>query len=135
MTAQELRQIYYLNQELEMWKEELNKLIYTDSLPKAQKLTGMPHAPQGKVTDSVGDLAVEIEETINIIKGIQAKVNVQKRKIIAWIDSVDDSYMRQIIYFRNVECLKWEEVAQRMGIGSNEDAIKKQYYRYLKDHK
>ena len=59
------------------------------------------------------------------------------RKIIEvekFINSVDDSLTRRIIYFRFIEHLSWKKVADKVGGGNTEDSVRKTLDRYLEKH-
>lgn len=127
VTSNELKSIFYLDRELKMWQEELQRII-DEARPKAQPLTGMPHG--NAITNPTFDAAVELGETTTIINGIIAKINVEKKKIYKYIASVDDSYIRQIIELRNVQLLPWAAIAARLN--TSEYSVKKTYYRYIK---
>ncbi|MFA9376248.1 MAG: hypothetical protein ACERKZ_05765 [Lachnotalea sp.] len=129
MTKEELKQIYNLNKEAEMWQRELNKLE-SMSLVKGQEITDMPRC--SGTSDKVGDLAIEKVEIESIIKGKLAEIQLQRKKIMEYIDNVEDSTMRQIIYLRNVCCASWNEVANSVGGNSTEYSVRKKYSRFLK---
>lgn len=48
-----------------------------------------------------------------------------------WMDSVDDSLVRQIIRYKFLEGLSWHEVECRIGGGNKADSLKKKLYRYI----
>ena len=127
MTAKELKSIYYLDKELKMWQEELQRII-DEARPKAQPITGMPHG--NAITNPTLDAAQELAETTNVINGIIAKINIEKKKIYKYIANIDDSYIRQVIELRNVQLLSWPTIAARLG--TSEYSVKKMYYRFLK---
>jgi len=111
-----------------MWQKELEKLE-CKSLVKGQIITDMPVA-RG-VSDRVGDLAIEITDTEIVIKGILARIQLQRKKIIDYINTVDDSIMRQIMFLKNVSCMNWNEIANEVGGKNTEDSVRKAYVRYL----
>ena len=128
MTREELKQIYYLNKEVKMWQKELERLQCM-SLIKRQQITGMPHVPG--VSDKVGDLAATMADIEAIIRGKLAEIQIQRRKIIEYINSIDDSLLRQITFLRNVSCMTWEQVAASIGGGNTPDSVRKMYNRFL----
>jgi hypothetical protein len=125
MTRNELKQIYYLNKEAKMWQDELDRL-QCQSLAKGQALTGMPSA-RG-VTDKVGNLASEIADVKKVIEGKLAEIQLQRNRIIEFIGQQDDSLMRQIIFYRCVSCMNWNEVAESIGNCTSE-SVRKYYSR------
>ena len=130
MTAKELKSIYYLDKELKMWQEELQRII-DEARPKAQPITGMPHG--NAITNPTLDAAQELAETTNVINGIIAKINIEKKKIYKYIASIDDSYIRQVIELRNVQLLSWPTIAAKLS--TSEYSVKKMYYRFIEKDK
>lgn len=129
MTKEELKQIYYLNKEIKMWQRELER-IRCKSLVKGQEITGMPFV--SGTSDKVGDMAVEKAEIETVIKGLLAKIQLQRKCILEYIESIDDPEMRQILYLRSVSCMNWYQIAKELGEGYSADAVKQRYYRHFK---
>lgn len=129
MTKEELKQIYYLNKEIKMWQRELDRL-QCKSLVKGQEITGMPHVPG--ISDKVGDIATEIKYIEDIIKGLLARIQIERRRIMEYIDNIDDSLLRQIIFLRNVSCMSWNQIAKEIG-NNTEDSVRKMYDRFIKN--
>lgn len=127
MTREELKQIYYLNKEVKMWQKELERLQCM-SLIKGQQITGMPHVPG--VNDKVGDLVATMADIEAIIRGKLAEIQMQRKRIIEYIDSIDDSLLRQIMFLRNVSCMTWRQIANELG--SNENCVKQIYSRHFR---
>jgi hypothetical protein len=130
LTKEELKQIYYLNKEVKMWQKELERLQCM-SLIKGQQITGMPHVPG--VSDKVGDLAATMADIETIIRGKLAEIQMQKKRIIEYINSIDDSLLRQIMFLRNVSCMSWNQIANELG--SNENCVKQIYSRHFRKNK
>ena len=128
MTKEELSQIYYLNREIKMWQKELERLE-CQSLLKGQQLSGMPGG-RGS-SDRVGDLAVKKTDIQLIIEGKLKEIQLQRERIIEYINSIEDSLMRQIVFYRNVSCMNWRQVAAEVGGNNTEDGIRKLYDRFL----
>ena len=130
MTKEELKQIYYLNREIKMWRKELERL-QCKSLIKGQQITGMPHVPGAN--DKVGDLVATMADIEAIIRGKLAEIQMQRKRIIEYIDSIDDSLLRQIMFLRNVSCMSWNQIANELG--SNENCVKQIYSRHFRKNK
>lgn len=131
VTREELSQIYYLNRELRMWQKELESLE-CQSLVGGQEITGMPFV--SGTSDKTGDIATTIADIKNIIIGKQTEIELQRKKIISYIESVKDSYMRQIIFYRCVSCMSWSNVAREIGGNNTEDSVKQAFHRFLKNN-
>lgn len=130
MTKNDLSQIYYLNREVRMWQQELARLECA-SVIKSPGVDGLPH---GSGTESkVEKLAAEKEDIRIIIEGILKKIDLKRKEILEYINKIDDSYMRQVIYYRNVALMRWEKIADELG-GSG-DSHRKAYERFLINEK
>ncbi len=129
MTKRELSQIYYLNREVKMWQKELQK-IKQQSFIKSYHFS---NTQKGKgTTDNVGNLAAVIADIETIINGKLTEIQLERKKIIEYISSIDDSLIRQIIFYRHISCMTWEQVVAYVGGNNTTESIKKIYARYLK---
>ncbi len=128
LTKEELREIYYINREIVMWQRELDRLKCT-SLVKSPTISDMP---RGGCPRGIEDYAVDLVEYETIINGLLAKVQVQRKRIVEFINGIDDSLMKQIIFYRHISCMTWNEVANEIGGGNTEESVKKIYQRYFK---
>ena len=127
MTREELKQIYYINKEIRMWQRELDRL-QCKSLIGSQNLDGMPKG--SGTSDKVADLAIEKEEIREIINGKLTEIQVQRKRIINYINGIDDSLLRQIMFLRNVSCMNWNQVAKELN--STENCVKQIYSRHFR---
>lgn len=127
MTKEELKEIFYINKEIKMWQKELERL-QCKSLVKGQEITDMPFSSE--TSDKVADMAVEIADINSIIRGKLAEIQIQRKKIIEYINGVDDSLLRQIMFLRNVSCMNWNQVARELS--STENCVKQIYSRHFR---
>lgn len=127
MTKEELKQIYYINKEILMWKKELERLE-CKSLVKGQELSDMPRG--SGISDKTADMAVEKAEIKTIIEGKLAEIQVQRRRILNYIGDLEDSLLRQIMFLRNVSCMTWGQVATELD--STVDCVKQKYSRHFR---
>ena len=128
LTKDELKQIYYINKEIQMWQRELEK-IRSQGLVKSSTISDMP---KGGQKFDISDYVSAIADYEAVIRGLLAKVQIQRKKIIEYIEGVDDSLMRQIIYLRDVRLLSWDAVAANIGGGNNGRYLRLKYHRYLR---
>lgn len=129
MTSKELTQIYYINREIKTWQKELDRLR-NQSMVKGQQLTGMPHGTGG--SDSTAKIAIEISTYEKLIKDAQYRAAVARAKIMAFINIIDDSFTRQLIFLRDISCLPWDIVAAEMGGDNTADGVRMFHKRFLK---
>ena len=127
LTKEELKQIYYINKEIKMWQRELDA-IECKSLIKGQALTGMPYG--SGISDPTFNIVAEREKYEKIIEGKLAEIQIQRRKIIEYIDSIDDSLLRQIMFLRNISCMSWNQIASELG--KTETCVKQIYSRHFR---
>lgn len=130
MTRERLSQIYYLEKEQKMWEEKLRELEAA-SLIKGQEITGMPFANTGENSDKVMSLVVRKQTIATIIEEIQERIDEQKEEIYEYINTIDDSLLRQIVVYRCVSCMNWVQVAIRIGGGNTAESVRKIYERSI----
>ncbi|MDD2218296.1 MAG: hypothetical protein PHW03_05830 [Eubacteriales bacterium] len=132
MTKKEIEQIYHLNNEVKMWQRELDRL-------RCKSIAGgavLSNAPvKNCVGDSTGELASSIVNCEEIINGKLAEVQFARSRIITYIASVDDSYMRQVLFYRNCSLMSWKQVASELGEGYTSEAVRLSYYRFFQERK
>ena len=127
MTKRELSQLFWLNREIALNKAKIAEL----EARAASTSDVLSDMPRGNLPgDKVGRLAAEIADERGIYLANLQKREREKKRLLRYIESVDDSLMRQILLLRHVEGLKWQEVADR--VGTNENAVKQAYSRFLK---
>lgn len=117
MTKQELRQLYYLNREIMSRTEELVNLKI-----KMQNSNG--RISKESVSEYEKKLILQIKEC-----------KALKRRIEAFISGIEDSFTRQIFYYRYARCMSWKKVAYMTGGYNSEDGVRKIAERYLSSQK
>ena len=110
-----------------MWQREL-EIIRSQGLVKSPTISDMP---KGEQKFDISDYVSAIADYEAVIRGLLAKVQIQRKKIIEYIEGVDDSLMKQIIFYRCVSCMTWQEVADAVGGNNTENSVKKAYSRFL----
>ena len=128
MTLKELSNYYHLHGRLERNREMLSSLYAAAGLG-AQVITGMPHAPG--VSDSVGDLSIEIEELKSRISNLESKCAQEKKQLEAYISTIKDDQTRMIFRLRYLHCMTWRQVADSIGGRNSANSVKLICHRYL----
>ena len=74
---------------------------------------------------------------MNILQKKKKRVELSKKtaEVEMFIDSIDDSRMRQIMRLRYVDGLSWNETAKRIGELGQGDAVRVSCSRYMKKYK
>jgi hypothetical protein len=122
MTEKELSKYYWLRKEIKDLEERLVEFGYGVSATKLDKeISGITS------TESIQEKRVVIIE-----KWISARVSALEEylKIESYIESVEDSEIRQIMRYRFLDLKKWNEIDKLMLCGK--DYAKKKYYQYRK---
>ena len=129
MTLKELSQIYYLNKEIKRDSMRLKQLKSADL--QASRLTGMPPAthliydPIAEKVATAADLEYDLHKSI-------AKRYKEELKLMRYINSIDDCFIRLIFKLRFIDCKTWRQVAFEIGGGNTSDTVRNSCYRYLK---
>lgn len=131
MTKQELSQLYYLVKEIKLKRQQLEQLR-TIAEGTTVELTGMPHGTG--IKDKVGNVAADIADIKAILELKIQEYYYQYNRLTRYIESIDDSLIRQIMTLRYIELKEWNDVANVIGGGNTEGSIKQMAYRYLKNH-
>lgn len=128
MTKHELAQIYYLDKELKQWKRLLQQ-EQSGSEIKPQQITGLPSG--SGTSDITANKAIKISNMERIINGIMANIQIQKERIMTYIITIDDSFIRQIMLNRHVELMSWCQVAREIGGGNSADSVRMAHQRFF----
>lgn len=128
MTKKELSQLYWLNREIEADKRKLEELRLA-AVSATAKITGLPHVTG--VRDKVGEIAVLIEEQSRLIELKKKQTVIEYNRLMRYINSVDDSLMRQILTLRYVNGLSWQQVAFSIG-ESDESYPRRKHNEFLR---
>jgi len=131
MTKHDLQQIRHLNNEIRILREHLTEMelqigcgaIAQDGQPKGNKI-GRPTEQQ----------AIKIAETITIIHTLELEVQELKLQTWAFVASIDDSVMRQIIILRFIDGKSWFKVSEGIGGDATEEGCRKAFERFFKDN-
>lgn len=128
MTNQELSQLYYLVKEIKLKRQQLEQLR-TIAEGTTVELTGMPHGTG--IKDKIGNVAADIADIKAILELKIQEYYYQYNRLTRYIESIDDSLIRQIMTLRYIELKEWNDVADLVGGNNTEDSVKKRVYRYL----
>ncbi|QAT43452.1 hypothetical protein [Aminipila luticellarii] len=130
MTKEELEQIYHLNNEIKMWQRELERLR-CKSIVGSPEITGMPRG--NNTSDPTAGLVASIEECEKIIEGKLAEIQFTRKKVIEYINNIEDSYMRQVVFYRNCSLMTWKQVAHEIGQGYTSESVRQSYCRFIEE--
>ncbi|MGE4541831.1 MAG: hypothetical protein AB7D35_11270 [Bacteroidales bacterium] len=117
-----------MDKELKQWKRLLQQ-EQSGSEIKPQQITGLPSG-SGK-SDITANKAIKISNMEQIINGIMANIQIQKERIMTYIITIDDSFIRQIMLNRHVELMSWCQVANEIGGGNTADSVRMAHQRFF----
>ncbi|MBR2711281.1 MAG: hypothetical protein IKE89_02300 [Bacilli bacterium] len=122
MTEKELSKYYWLRKEIKDLEERLAEFGYGVSATKLDK----------EISRITSTESIQEKRVIIIEKWISARVSALEEylKIESYIESVEDSEIRQIMRYRFLDLKKWNEIDKLMICGK--DYAKKKYYQYRK---
>ena len=130
MTLKELSQLYYLNKEIQRDEKRL-KQLRADQYKITNNSDGMPKGSK-TIHDPIAERIAHILDLEEMLR-----LNIQKRyyeekKIMQYINSIDDCFVRLIFKLRFIDCKAWDEVAFEVGGNNTCHTVKNCCYRYLK---
>ena len=135
MTRQELKQIRYLKREIELLQEQI---VHLEAEIVTDKVRGsLPHHPWVETSFKItGFDRIEYAQKMDKLKRkLQRRVDDLldlRAEIFEWVESIEDSLLRQIIILRHVNGLGWRQVAREVGGGNTADSVRIMHDRYLK---
>lgn len=103
-----LNKLYYLRIDIENIKEEIRS-IPTISSPQ---LTGMPHGTG--ISNPIEAYFIKKEALIEKLNQKIAKYTDELIRIEDILDRIEDEEVRTIARMRFIQCLKWEEIGERV---------------------
>lgn len=127
MTIKELSQLYWLKKEEAGLQRRISELRAAAMNPTGSISGGVRGSgSEGKMERLVQEI-VELEA---FLEDKHIEVVRERKRLEAYIASVPDSYLRQIMRLRFVDGLNWHRVSAKMG-GTTADACRKMVRRYL----
>ena len=132
MTLKELSKVYYLSKEIKRDRKRLRMLRNIGV--KTTKVNGMPFAVS-VIYDPIGENVATIIDLERALKRNIAKRLYEERKIMAFINNIDDCFIRLIFKLRFIDCRNWYDVAKEIGGGNTSLTVRNSCYRFLKKDK
>ena len=126
MTRHELGQYKALQSEIIMWRKRLYKLRQK-SLVGPPKLSDMPKGGKGY---TVEDYCAQLDFIERKISELMFKADEQSKKIMEFINNIDDSLVRCITYMKNIEGRSWLWIGYELG--KDPEVCRKKYEKYLR---
>ena len=131
MNKKFLSQIYYLKKEIKTYQDRIF-MLKEKATSTTQTMSDMPKG--SSKSDKVGNYAVKIAELQKLIEIKEHDIITAETEIQKYINNIDDSLIRLIIYYRNIRCFSWGEVARHIGGINTTESVRKMYKRFLDSH-
>lgn len=131
MTKKELSQLRHLNREIEKDKRRLKELE-SASEGGTGKLSGMPHVTGENRKLENYTMMIDAQKTI-----IEQKIKqtiVLYVELTAYVDSVEDILIREILRERYINGKSWNAVAIKVGGNNTADGCRMAANRFLERH-
>ena len=112
MTKKELSQLYWLNKEIKSDQEKLAELQAAATRTTVQ-YNGIPGS--SAPSDRSANLAVLIYEQKKLIENKTERIYIEQNRLIRFINTIDDSLIRQIMQLRYIQGKTWQQIAFAVG--------------------
>lgn len=128
MNKEDLGQLHYLNKEIEMLKIRQRELK-TIAEGTTTRITGMPFG--SGISDKIGNYASDIADLDLLISLNLDKCWKELKRLNQFINTIDDSQLRQIFSLRYINGLTWQQIAFAIG-ECDESYPRRLHNRFLK---
>ncbi|MBN7773172.1 hypothetical protein [Clostridium aminobutyricum] len=128
MTKNELSQLYYLNREIEQLKIRQRELK-TIAEGTTTRITGLPFGTG--ISDKIGNYASDLADLDTLIAISLQKCWQEIKRLNQFINTIDDSQLRQIFSLRYINGLTWQQIAFAIG-ESDESYPRRKHNTFLK---
>lgn len=146
MTKKELSQLYWLNREVAMYDEHIESL---QNKLHAERASDTVHGsssafpftlrciPLNGISNNANTRKLQTQLSIAMGQARLARERcvAEYNRLMDEIAKVPDSLTRQVLTYRYVNRLPWQQVAANIGGNSTADAVKKIAYRYFNQGK
>ncbi len=125
VTLDELKQYSELKKEIVMWEERLEELR-AEIDRTTSKLTGLPIMHNSDKSELMANYADKVDAYV------KKKIECEKlhSKIVKYITGIPDSYIRQIMMYRYIDCFTWNKIGILME--TNDSVVRQACHRYLR---
>lgn len=107
MSEKELSQFYWLKKEIKDLEDKIDELGYGVGSIKIKDVIGTSNNPQSSIQEKV---AILQEKLINArLSALEEYLKIER-----YIESVEDSEIRQIMRFRFMDLMSWNDIADQL---------------------
>lgn len=127
MTKEQLCQFSWLKLEIEDLTYRIRK-IENILHGGASRFDSMPWL--GEKKDTLGNFLPQLVDLQDSLQSRRAQALLEIKRLEQFIQSIDDSQLRQIFTLRYIDNLSWHQVAWRLG-GNTADSARMSHNRFL----
>ena len=132
MTNKELKQLSYLKSEIKAVELHIEEL---ESIAESTTAHLSSAGGSGSPSDKVAKYAAEIADCQNRLRDLRTQCLAEAIRLEQYINSIDDSFIRQIITYRHICGYGWGKIARMIGGGNQGNTVRMAYFRYINKHK
>ena len=127
ITIEELKNYRYLQMQAQAIQEQIRQMYIPISSPQLSQIgtkSNVPGDPTRQAFYKIEKLNRELEEKVN-------EIAVQMKRILDWVDTIDNPEIQIIIRWHFMNGLSWKETARKIYSTSDSDSCRKKFYRYF----
>lgn len=127
ITIEELKNYHYLQMQAQAIQEQIRQMYVPISSPQLSQIgtkSNVPGDPTRSAFYRIEKLNQELEEKVN-------EIAVQMKRILDWVDTIDNPEIQIIIRWHFMNGLSWKETARKIYSTSDSDSCRKKFYRYF----
>lgn len=127
ITIEELKNYRYLQMQAQAIQEQIRQMYVPISSPQLSQIgtkSNVPGDPTRSAFYRIEKLNQELEEKVN-------EIAVQMKRILDWVDTLDNPEIQIIIRWHFMNGLSWKETARKIYSTSDSDSCRKKFYRYF----
>lgn len=133
---EKLKQIRFINSEISVIESQITNL---QPITSADKVMGSsPYFPYTAMSFHIE--GIDVEDYNRRTKKLKGRLIKKKNELLElqeeiqnFVDGIEDSLTRQIIILRFINCLSWNEIADKIGASSSSESVRKISERFLKN--
>ena len=127
ITIEELKNYRYLQMQAQAIQEQIRQMYVPISSPQLSQIgtkSNVPGNPTRQAFYKIERLNRELEDKVN-------EIAVQMKRILDWVDTIDNPEIQIIIRWHFMNGLSWKETARKIYSTSDSDSCRKKFYRYF----
>nr|DAF05233.1 MAG TPA: Protein of unknown function (DUF722) [Caudoviricetes sp.] len=127
ITIEELKNYRYLQMQAQAIQEQIRQMYVPISSPQLSQIgtkSNVPGDPTRQAFYRIEKLNQELEEKVN-------EIAVQMKRILDWVDTIDNPEIQIIIRWHFMNGLSWKETARKIYSTSDSDSCRMKFYRYF----